>query len=406
MKSQLTLAWRNLWRNRRRTIITTSSIVFSVFYACIMRSMQEGSYDSIIGNLVKYYSGYLQVQDSAYWEEKTLDNTLEYDSALVTRIEAMEDVKLVTPRLESFALSAYNEFSKPVFVIGIDPDKEDRIIHVSQKIIKGSFINPDDEGALIAEGLAGFLKIDVGDTLVMIGQGYHGSGSAGKFAVRAIFKHPSPDFNNNMVFLSLPAAQNFYSAPGRFTSDVIMVEDHYEVAQVKKSISDMLPANKRVMTWDEMHPELSGMVKGDRAGGIIMLWILYGVIGFGIFGTVLMMLNERRREFGVINAIGMQKDRISIMLFFEILLLAMLGAFGGLILTTPAIWYFYHNPIPLTGDLAEAMAQYGMEPYMFFSVRPYIFLIQALTIFGISAGIGFVMVISIARLDLIRALRS
>ena len=161
MKSQLTLAWRNLWRNRRRTIITTSSIVFSVFYACIMRSMQEGSYDSIIGNLVKYYSGYLQVQDSAYWEEKTLDNTLEYDSALVTRIEAMEDVKLVTPRLESFALSAYNEFSKPVFVIGIDPDKEDRIIHVSQKIIKGSFINPDDEGALIAEGLAGFLKIDV-----------------------------------------------------------------------------------------------------------------------------------------------------------------------------------------------------------------------------------------------------
>jgi len=94
------------------------------------------------------------------------------------------------------------------------------------------------------------------------------------------------------------------------------------------------------------------------------------------------------------------------MLFFEIILLALLGAFGGLILTTPAIWYFYHHPIPLTGDVAEAMAQYGMEPYMFFSIRPVIFIIQAATIFGISAGIALIMMISVTRLKIIKALRS
>lgn len=406
MKTNLKLAWRNLWRNKRRTIITASSIVFSVFFACIMRSMQEGSYDSLIGNLVKFYSGYLQIQDTAYWEEKTLENTIEYDSAFVSRVAEIEDILLITPRLESFALSAYKENSKPVFVIGIDPEKEDMIIKLSQKIIKGNFLSIKEGGTLVAEGLAKFLKIDIGDTLVMISQGYHGVSSAGKFEVSAIFKHPSPDFNANMVFLSLETAQSFYSAEGRYTSEVIMVEDHFDVIRAKKAIAVMLPPGKTIMTWDEMHPELMSMVEGDRAGGFIMLWVLYGVIGFGIFGTVLMMVNERRREFGVINAIGMQKARINLMLFFEIILLALLGVAGGLVITSPAIWYFYFHPIPLTGDLAEAMAEYGMEPYMYFSIRPVIFLIQAATIFSICAGIALIMTISISRLKIIKALRS
>lgn len=406
MKTNLKLAWRNLWRNKRRTIITTSSIVFSVFFASIMRSMQEGSYDSIIGNLVKFYSGYLQVQDTAYWEEKTLENTLDYDSALIVKIATIKDIVMVTPRLESFALSAYKENSKPVFVIGIDPEKEDGIIKLSQKIIKGNFITKEDDGALVAEGLARFLKTDVGDTLVMISQGYHGISAAGKFAVRAIFKHPAPDFNNNMVFLSLPAAQNFYSAGVKYTSDVIMVNDHYEVKKVKKALSDFLPPDKIVMTWDEMHPELMSMVEGDRAGGIIMLWILYLVIGFGIFGTVLMMVNERRREFGVIHAVGMQKTRINLMLFIEIVLLAILGAVGGLIVTSPVIWYFYYHPLPLTGDLADAMLEYGMEPYMFFSIRPVIFILQAGTIFIISTAISLIVMIGISRMKIIKALRN
>jgi lipoprotein-releasing system permease protein len=406
MKTNLKLAWRNLWRNKRRTLITTSSIVFSVFFASFMRSMQEGSYDSIIGNLVKFYSGYLQIQDTAYWDEKTLDNSLLYDSILFSDLSSMEDILLVTPRLESFALSAYRENSKPVFVIGINPEKEDRIIKISQKLVKGNYLTEKDDGALISAGLSRFLKIAVGDTMVLISQGYHGVSAAGKFSVRGIFKHPSPEFNNNMVFLSIRSAQNFYSTEGRYTSDVIMVADHYEVGRAKKEIAEALPSDKVVMTWDEMHPELMSMVEGDRAGGIVMLWILYLVIGFGIFGTVLMMVNERRREFGVIHAVGMQKRRINLMLFFEINFLAFLGTVCGLILTSPVIWYFYHHPIPLTGDLAEVMLEYGMEPYMFFSVRPLIFVKQAATIFLISSAISIIMMISVSRLKIIKALRS
>lgn len=97
MKTNLKIAWRNLWRNKRRTLITTASIVFSVLFASFMRAIQEGSYDSMIDNMVKFYSGYLQVQDTAYWDEKTLENTIAYDSTLVNEIEKIKDVRMVTP---------------------------------------------------------------------------------------------------------------------------------------------------------------------------------------------------------------------------------------------------------------------------------------------------------------------
>ncbi|MCB0824222.1 MAG: ABC transporter permease [Bacteroidales bacterium] len=405
MKTNLKIAWRNLWRNKRRTLITTASIVFSVLFASFMRAIQEGSYDSMIDNMVKFYSGYLQVQDTAYWDEKTLENTIAYDSTLVNEIEKIKDVRMVTPRLESFALSAYNENSKPVFVMGIVPEKEDRIIKLSEKVEKGSFITNDDKGALISQGLAKFLKLDVNDTLVMISQGYHGVSAAGKFAVKGIFKHPNPEFNNNMVYLSLNTAQDFYSAYGRYTSEIIMVHDHYEVDHVKRAILKFLPSDKRVMTWDEMNPEMLKMIQGDRAGGIIMLWILYLVIGFGIFGTVMMMVNERRREFGVINAVGMRKSRINIMLFAEIVMMGMLGAIIGLLLTAPIIWWFYENPLPMPPDMAGAMEAYGVEPYMFVSIRLMIYFNQALTIFLLSSFIAAIMMISVKRLNMVKALR-
>ncbi|MCD4736193.1 MAG: hypothetical protein K8R53_09135 [Bacteroidales bacterium] len=117
MKTYLKLAWRNLWRNKRRTLITTASVVFSVFFACFMRSMQEGSYDKMIDNMVKFYTGYLQIQDTAFWEEKILENTIVLDTAMSNKISGFPDVTLVTPRIESFALSAYKDHSKPVFVM-------------------------------------------------------------------------------------------------------------------------------------------------------------------------------------------------------------------------------------------------------------------------------------------------
>lgn len=406
MKTNIKLAWRNLWRNRRRTIIAVSSIIFSVLLASWMRSMQEGSYDSMIDNTVKFYSGYLQVQDTAFWEERTIDNGYEASEELKSKIKNIKNVTLVSDRLESFALAADHLHSKPAMVMGIEPQAEDQITKISKKITKGRFLNNGDKGVVIAEGLAKYLDLDIGDTLVMISQGYHGISANGLFNIVGIVTHPNPEFNKRLVYLDINEAREFYSAYGISTALVVMTDDHYKVDHLKKQIMEILPVKNTVMTWAEMQPELVQLIQSDRGGGIIMLGILYVVIAFGMFSVVMMMVKERKREFGVIHAVGMKKQKLSVIVFFETILIGLVGCSIGLLISYFFCLYFYYNPLPLNGEMAEAYAQYGMEPYMFFSMKSSLFYNQMILVFIISVFISVFPITNIHRLKITRAMRA
>jgi len=406
MKTNIKLAWRNLWRNRRRTIIAISSIIFSVLLASWMRSMQEGSYESMIDNVVKYYSGYLQVQDSAYWEERTLENSMEFSSDLKKKIESVKDVTLVSHRLESFALAANHQHSKPAMVLGIEPKSEDRITNISRRINAGSFLQPGDKSVVLGKGLADFLNLNVGDTLVMIGQGFRGISANGLFPIKGIMAHPNPEFDKRLVFMEIETAREFYSACGLSTSLVVMTDDHYQVDHLKTNIGNLLSPEKTVLTWIDMQPEIEQLIQSDRAGGIIMLAILYLVIAFGMFSVIMMMVKERRREFGVIHAVGMKKRKMAIVVLFETLFIGIIGCTIGLMVSYLFCLWFYHNPIPLAGEMASATVQYGMEPYMFFSIQPSLFYNQMILVFFISLFIAIFPVYNIYRLKITSALRA
>lgn len=406
MRTNIKLAWRNLWRNRRRTIIAISSIVFSVLLASWMRSMQEGSYDKMIENSVKFYSGYLQVQDTAYWDERTLDNSFEAPKELKQDISKIKDVTLVADRVESFALAAYKLKSKPAMVMGIEPEAEDQITQISQKVKKGRFLKKGDKGAILGEGLARYLGLGVGDTLVMISQGYHGISASGLFEVVGLLSHPNQEFNNRLVYLDIQTARDFYSAYGLSTSLVVMTHNHYEVKHIQKQIENILPPDNRVMTWNEMQPDLEQLIESDRGSGIIMLGILYMVIAFGMFSVVLMMVKERSREFGVVHAVGMQKSKLVIVVFFETIFIGLIGCAVGLFISYAFCLYFYYNPIAMSGELATAYEQYGMEPYLFFSLKSSLFYSQMILVFLISVFISIFPIWNIHRLNITKAMRA
>lgn len=406
MRTNIKLAWRNLWRNRRRTFIAISSIVFSVLLASWMRSMQEGSYDSMIENSVKFYSGYLQVQDTAFWNERTLDNSFAASNELKESISQIPDVTLVVNRIESFALAANHLKSKPAMVMGIEPEAEDQITKISQKVKKGSFLKTGDKGAILGEGLARYLGLDVGDTLVMISQGYHGISASGLFVIKGLLSHPNQEFNNRMVYLDIDAARDFYSASGLSTSLVVMAHDHYEVKHIKKAIEHILPAGNRVMTWTEMQPDLEQLIESDRGSGKIMLGILYMVIAFGMFSVVLMMVKERSREFGVVHAVGMQKSKLSTIVFFETIFIGLIGCSVGVLISYLFCTYFYFHPIPMSGKMAEAYEQYGMEPFLYFSLKASLFYSQMILVFLLSVFISVFPMYSIQRLRITKAMRN
>ena len=359
------IAWRNLWRNKRRTLITAASVFFAIWFALIMRAFQLGSYDLMVNNIVHAYSGFFQLHAQGYWEEKVLNNGFTFTPELEEQLKQAPGVSGFARRLESFALASFGMQTKGVMVNGIDPAAEDRLTSLKKKLVAGKYLVTGDSGALISQRLAGFLNITVGDTLVIIGQGYHGSGAAGVFAVRGIVRFPSPDLDSRMVYLGLDAAQTLFSAENLLTSIAFNVGEPTQYGHSAGVIRQTVDRERyEVMTWEEMMPDVVQQIRADSASGLIMLGILYMIVGFGIFGTMLMMLNERTREFGMMIAIGMQKRQLVLILVTEILFLGLIGLALGVAASLPLIYYFFVHPIALTGELAASTIQMGFEPLM------------------------------------------
>lgn len=405
MKEYIKIAWRNLWRNRRRTLITIASVLFALFLALIMRSMQLGTYDYMVESAVKNSTGYLQVQQKGYWAEKSIDNTLLYTDETRDIIAANKNVTLVVPRLESFALASSGLQTKGVGVIGTVADLEDQASGLKNRMAGGEYLSPGEGGVLLSEGLAAYLKLAVGDTVVLIGQGYHGVTAAAAEPVRGIVKFVQPDMNNQLIYMDLAHAQELYGSPGRLTSVSIMLEDPGKMHRTSEEVSASLPGDLAVMTWKELLYELVQYIEGDNISGLFMLGILYMVVGFGILGTVLMMTMERRKEFGIMVAVGMKRHKLSVIIMIESFIIGLIGVVAGIALSLPFIGYFNQNPIHLTGDYAEAVLEYNMEPIMPFALEPGFFLNQGIVVIVMTLLAVIYPVTVISRLKVVNAIK-
>lgn len=405
MNDYIKIAWRNLWRNKRRTLLTISSVLFALFLALIMRSMQLGSYAKMVESSVKISTGYIQVHEKGYWEDKSIDNTFETSPELEQKILDNSNVTQITPRLESFALLSSGKQTKGAAVIGTRPDQENKISGLKSHVISGEYLNENDRAILISEGLAQYLKVKVGDTVVVLGQGYHGVTAAGAFPVKCIVRFVQPDMNNTMSYIPLPLAQELYAAPGRLTSISIMLADPDKINETRNELATIDPANLEVMVWKDMLVELVNGIEGDNISGLFMLGILYLVVGFGILGTILMTTMERKREFGIMVAVGMRRYKLAIIIFFETVIISIIGILAGVITSLPIIYYFFLHPIPLSGEAASAMLEYNMEPVMPFLLQPGFFVGQSLVIIIISLLTLIYPLTVIGRFKIINAIK-
>lgn len=400
------IAWRNLWRKPWRTLITSGSIFFGVLLASFMTSMQYGSYEAMISNVVKFYSGYMQVFTEEYHDNKTINNTFILDDELKSIIDNERGITHYTQRLEYFSLASSEEITKGSVIIGVDPKGENNVTGLKKWVKEGEYLDTSSNGVLVARDLAKYLQIGVGDSVILYGQGYHGVMAAGIYPVCGILEFPSPELNKQFIYMPLTHAQELFSAPKRLSSLVLMVEDNYHLPPVLKSLKKEILSPMMVMSWAELQPELVQMIDGDKAGGLFMKSLLYIIITFGILGTILMMVSERKRELGVMIAIGMQRTRLSAILFYETFFIGLIGAMAGFVISIPLCYYYFLNPIPLVGDAAKTMENMGIEPFMYFSMQPDAFYTQAIIVFAITMVISIYPMIKSFTLKLTTALRA
>ncbi|GAB4299352.1 MAG: ABC transporter permease [Ignavibacteriaceae bacterium] len=405
MKVYFQLAWRNIWRNKKRTVIAAASVFFAVILALIMRSMQQGSYEYMIEASVSMYTGYIQIHGKEFWEKRSLDQSMTVSTEKIDSVTNIPEVTNVVPRLESYALVSHNQFTKVGQIVGIDPVSENLMTGLKDKLIQGSYLTNPDDGALLSEGLASLLKVSVGDSIVIYGQGYHGVTAAARIPIAGIVKFKLPELNNTMLYLTLGYAQWLFSAENRLTSLSVMIDKHSSIQRIYDHISALFDDNYEVMTWAELMPELVQSIEADNAGGIIMLAILYIVIGFGIFGTVMMMTAERIREFGILVSVGMKKWRLITVTTLETILISLTGVISGAVVSIPILIYFINNPVFLTGKAAEAMLAFGLDPILPFTINTGMFVVQVWTVLAIALFSAIYPFLFIRKLNPVEALR-
>ncbi len=406
MKTLIKIAWRNLWRNRRRTILTASAVVLALLLALIMRSMQFGSYEQMIRAGVNQ-TGDLQVHDTGYWANQSIDRAFFYQKNLGKALHSMKEIKTVLPGLQTFSLASYKKQTKGVLISGIDAAVYNRQNHLSNKIIRGKYLNPNNNDVLLGDKLAEFLKMNVGDTLVLLGQGYRGITAYGIYRVAGIFHLPSIQMNRQLVYMNLKTAQAFvypYQS-GLLTSLSVFIKSQDKLPTVKKEIENRLGNNYEVISWKTMLADILQTIKVDNISGQIMLLILYIIAAFGIFSTILMMTMEKRKQYAIMVSIGMERRKLIWVSIFETFIISIIGIMIGLLLASPVIYYLHFHPIPITGDMAKMYLEFNIEPVLPFSIKAHVFLSQTIIVLVLSLLSALYPIIYLSRFNILNAFR-
>ncbi len=402
------IAWRNIYRNKKRSLITITSVFAALLLIILMRALQFGFYDKLIETVVESYAGYVEIHADGFWDNQSLDNSMQVDQQLLDDIQSVEGVENIVQRLQTFSLISVGEKTKGGVINGINLSEEQKITDWNKKMVSGSFDLRHNE-IIIAKGIAEFFDISENDTLILYGQGYRGMMAAGKYPVKGVIDLKNPDLNKIGLFMTMESVRNYVSSDEISTHIIIGKEKYYDEGKIVEDLGLILSDDYEVMTWKETLPEIEQTITADSAGGLIMAFILYVIVVFGMFGTVLMMTEERKYEFGVLISIGMSRIRLFGIILVETIILSMVGVVLAVMVTYPISIYYNINPIDmaiLMGDGAVQMIEeMGFSPMIPMSISWDIPLSHSLVIFIFSLLISIYPAIKISKLNPVKSMK-
>ncbi len=384
------MAWRNIWRNPRRSILTIMAIVFATLLLVFMLSWQFGSYHTMIDTSVKMYTGHLQVQEKGYGEKKDIRLAVPDPEGVARILDGVAGVDAYSTRASAFSLVSSRERTSGVLVVGIDPVREGSVSTITKLIRKGSFLSSGDTNrAVVGALLSKNMQVVPGDELVLLGQGRDGSIAATVVSVRGIFESGQDEFDRGTILIPLPFFQDVFSMNGAVHEVVVLGRSQDDVATMKETIAARIARLEGgeqlvVLDWMELLPGIVQAIKMDLVSGFIFYVILIVVVGFSILNTFLMAIFERKKEFGVLSALGAGPKRLMKLLLIEsasmTLVGIVLGIAGGCLVT----WYFQVHGILLPGA-SDWLRMYGLPERMF----------PRLSLLSISIGAGIVLIITL-----------
>lgn len=407
MKLLLKLSWRNLWRNKRRTLITATAVAFAVMLAIAMRGIQLGTYEVNIRYVAELFSGYLQIQSPGYQDNPSLQKSFRYDEFLIEILDQHPRIVNHAPRVIADGLVSYRDNSLGAALIGIDPQRELNTSEITKKIYTGHFIeSTTSTNIVIGYKLLENLHAKIGDEIVVLAQGYDGSLGNQKFTIIGTLKTGSAEIDAMAIFMGIETAQELVTLYGKCNTIAIRLEKLSDISDVRDDLAPLLhERNLDVLPWSEVMPDLKQAIELDNISGLLFLAILLLVVAFGITNTVLMSVTERFREFGIVLSLGMPQITLVSIVILETIFIAFIGVGIGNILAAGINTYIVHNPIVFSGEFEAIYAEYGFLPRIESSLEPTIFVNHTLIILLVALFAAIYPLIKVFRLEPLKGIR-
>jgi putative ABC transport system permease protein len=330
----LKMAFRNIFKQKRRTILTGLSMVVGFFLAVIFIGWSDGAYNNIIETFTANRLGHIQIHEKTYLARPSLYKTIDAFSRIEGILRQIKEVQSWAPRLFSSGLVSLGEKSAGVQIIGIDPEKEIETTHFDKKVIEGrSFSSSPSHEAIVGKGLAAILNAKINDEIVIISQAADGSIANDLYIIIGI-SSSGDDISDRMSFyLHLEDAQELLVLNGRIHEIAVTVDKLIHVSEIAKTIQTNLDDPRlEVDPWQTFAKSFYQAMQADKQGMWIMLVIIVVIVAVGVLNTVLMSVLERRREYGLLKAIGTKPREIIKLVLLEVTILAVFSILIGVIM--------------------------------------------------------------------------
>jgi len=323
----LRMAFRNIFRHKRRSLFTGLSIMGGFTLAVIFIGWADGSYNGIIEEFTRNRLGHIQIHEKTYLDQPSLYKTIDQTTRLAQILDETPGVEAWAPRLYSAGLAAVGEKSAGVAILGIDPQKENRTTRFDQKIVSGRTFSGDAaKEAILGQGLAEILEAGLRDEIVIISQASDGSIANDLYTIVGILSSGDEASDRTSFYLTLTEAQELMALEGRVHEIVLTVDRLSRVQEVNDLVAARIddPALS-VTPWQTFAKAFYEAMQTDKAGMYVELIVIVLIVAIGVLNTVLMSVLERRREYGLMKAIGTKPRQIVGLVLLEVIILTLIS---------------------------------------------------------------------------------
>jgi ABC-type lipoprotein release transport system permease subunit len=400
------LGWRNIWRNRRRTLVILIAVIIGVWSMIFLGALMRGIADQFVSNGIKTLTGHIQVHQQGYRDDPVVDNSMTEPSVVEAALtKRLPPGAQWAPRVRVNAVVSNARHSTGVTMVGIDPTREAAVSFIGGAISEGRYLNSDDPyGIIVGQALVDKFETQLGYKLVLMSQDTEGEIASRAFRIIGIYRAEMEATEKQFVFVTISAAQQMLQLHNAISEIAILLPIHGEADQVAGVLRAELPATGyEVNTWQELQPMVTAILKIYDFFIYIWFLVVFIAMGFGIVNTTLMAVFERIREFGLLKALGMKPRWIIQEVIIESFFLLILGMVIGNALGFLSVFALSGTGIDLSA-LAAGTEYWGMSRVIYPAILGQDVIMANLVVFFLGLVVSLYPAVKAARFTPVEAL--